>query len=122
MIDLSTVWSRYLENRDKLKALKKTLTELYMIVPEYVALNEEKKALSKKMKEIRKVVESGDPDLMAQIEDLKIDVNSDKQMLNDMLLVKMTKGEAIDLRDQYDQPQLPLFSVKFVKVDDPHGE
>ena len=51
-----------------------------------------------------------------KLEDLKIDIESDQEMLNDIALNKVMKGESIEIRDEYDNEYEPLFSVKFRKM------
>ena len=54
---------------------------------------------------------------ITQLEDLKIDIESDQEMLNDMAMTKYAKGESIELKDQYDNTYEPVFVVKFKKAD-----
>ena len=65
---------------------------------------QEKKAELKDLKSVCK-----------QIQDLKIDIESDQEMLNDIAMLKYTKGEPIEIKDKYDNEYEPVFSVKFKK-------
>lgn len=73
----------------------------------------------KKSREKKKAVEKGIKDQFAselmQLEDLKIDLASEMEMLNDIALTKMMKGESVEIEDEYGNSYEPIFSVKFKK-------
>lgn len=67
------------------------------------------------MAAIRKEIGSQVPDLVANIEDAKIDLKSDMELLNDIFLTKLIRGEEVKVENQNGQMFLPIFSVKLVK-------
>lgn len=74
-------------------------------------MQEELKGLRAKRKTITNIVDRDNYDVVTKLEDLKIDLRSDKELLNDIVLLKFTKGETIELEDRKHQAVLPIFSV-----------
>ena len=51
-----------------------------------------------------------------QLDKIKTEMETDKQILTDITLTKLMKGETVELTDEYDAKYEPVFSVKFKKT------
>lgn len=51
-----------------------------------------------------------------KMEELKSELQAEREMLNDLALTKLMKGETIEVMDKYENQYEPVFSVKFKKV------
>lgn len=111
MQNAQEVYNRILETKQKIKDIKAELKGYYQDIPEYVDLEEKLKDLRAKRKRVTLSVDNQHPDLITKLEDLKIDLASDKEMLNDIVVSTVMKGETVELQNQYQQAVLPIFSV-----------
>ena len=59
------------------------------------------KTLRENKKRVETAVKEGFSGEMQKLDDLKIDLESDMEILNDMALTKMMKGETFQLSDEY---------------------
>jgi hypothetical protein len=104
------------ENKKILKDLNKQVKEHYESDAEYERLMQQSKEINEKKKLRRNILNEDITDLLTQRDDVKIDLASDKELLTDVLLTGLAKGENLKLVDEYKQEMFPLFSVKFEKA------
>lgn len=116
MSRLQEVYNRIAESKKKMKEAKKMLQEQYEQSSEYLEHTEKIKAISAKRKIIKEAINAQNPSIVATIDDLKIDIASDKELLSDLILKSTVEGQKVELQDEYQQQILPIFSVKFTKV------
>ncbi len=55
-------------------------------------------------------------DSYIKMEELKSELQSDKEMMTDIALTKLMKGETVELKDKFDNQYEPVFSVRFKKI------
>ena len=115
MQDPQKVFSELQEKRKQLKELKRQFREELEAIPEYVELAEKKKSLNERIKQIKTSVEQSNPELANKIDDLKIDIASDKEMLSDILLNKYVAGEQVELKDEFNNNFQMAFSFTLKK-------
>jgi len=115
MQNAQEVFNRIEKTKKEIKSIKKFLTEEYEQIPEYTKLSLEKIDLNNKIKQIKLNVDNKFYDEVTKLGDLKIDLKSDKELLADIILSKMFKGEEVELQNQYKQGVLPIFKVIFKK-------
>ena len=48
-----------------------------------------------------------------KLDTLKVDLENDKQLLADISINKVAKGEKIEVEDEHEVKKTPVFSVKF---------
>lgn len=113
--NLQEVFNQIKEKKDQLKDLRVVCKDALAGSAEFKDIEEQIKTLREKKKKITNMVNEQCKDEITKIEDLKIDLESDQEMLNDMAITKYTKGESIELKDKYDNTYEPVFSVKFKK-------
>lgn len=116
MQNAQAIYNKIQETKKKIKNIKSFLKDQYELVSEYNEIQEQLKTLRIKRKEIMCYVHQQYPEEFTQLEDLKIDLASDKELLNDIVLSKYMKGDNIELENAYQQQVLPLFSVTYKQV------
>jgi len=104
------------EKKSELKDLKSICKQVMESSGELQEVEEKLKALKEKKKTLVSTLNKQCESELIKIEDLKIDIESDQEMLSDVVMVKYTQGKLIELKDKYDNEYEPTFIVKFKKV------
>ena len=116
MIDIQEVFVRIEEAKKQQKEIRKMLSDALDNTSGYKEIVDELKQLREKKKQIETVVREGMAGDIMKMEDLKIDIESDQEVLTDIAVTKLMKGESISVNDQYDNEYEPIFVVKFKKA------
>lgn len=116
MQDIQQVFSRVREAKKKIKDLKQAYKDALETSQEYQETSEALKTLREKKKQIERVTKEQFAGELTHIDDLKIDVASDMELLSDIALSKFMKGEEVEIKDEYDNVYEPIFKVNFKKV------
>lgn len=116
MQDIQEVFARIQKNKKKVKDLKTSYSDALKTVQEYVETNDKLKTLREKKKQIENTIRQDFANEFQQMEDLKIDIESDQELLNDIALTQVMKGETVAVTDEYEQNYEPVFVVKFKKA------
>lgn len=77
------------------------------LVEEMAAMREEKKGIEQNV-----IARSGE---LIQLEELKIEIATDQELLADIALNMFTKNETVEIIDEYEQTLHPVFKVAFKK-------
>jgi predicted transposase YdaD len=106
--------------------IQKTKKEQKEIKAMYKDALENSKAYQEAVEELRdardkkKKIEDGIKDEFRsefdKLDTLKMDLENDNMLLSDAALVKLTKGEPIELMDEKEQKYEPVFTVRFKKA------
>jgi len=83
---------------------------------EYQEIGEKLTTLREKKKQIEATIKEQFAGELTKIDDLKIDIASDMEMMSDIAMTIIMKGETIEIKDQYDNEYEPIFKVNFKKV------
>ena len=116
MQDIQEIFNKIEESKKDMKELKSSYKEALEGVQEYQEVQEQMKTLREKRKRIEQAIKEQFSSEITKIEDLKIDIESDMEMLSDIALAKISKGESIGITDKYSNEYEPVFKVKFKKV------
>jgi len=116
MQDLQQIFNRIQENKKKQKDIKKAYKDALASSLQYQELGEKLKTLRAQKKEIEISTKNNFGAEFTKLDDLQIDVLSDQELLNDVAMTKLMKGESIAIKDVNDQEYEPVFSVKFKKI------
>ncbi|PIR76396.1 MAG: hypothetical protein COU32_02295 [Candidatus Magasanikbacteria bacterium CG10_big_fil_rev_8_21_14_0_10_42_10] len=116
MQDLQEIFNRVQENKKKLKDLKDAYREALKGSESYIEAEESLKTLREKKKSIETELKSQFSGEFVQMDDIKIDIASDQEMINDIAMTMVMKGETVSVNDKYENEYEPLFTVKFKKV------
>ena len=114
--NIQEIFNGIKEKKDQLKDLRIVCKDLLAASEEFKNLEEQMKKLREKKKKVMAMVNEQCASEITKIEDLKIDLESDQEMLSTLAMTKYTKGESIELKDKYDNTYEPVFSVKFKKT------
>jgi predicted nuclease with TOPRIM domain len=116
MANLQEVFNRIQQTKKEQKELKSMYRDALNNSGAYQRSQEE----LKKLKEEKKKYEDGIKQEFAsefdKLDILKNELMNDSQLLSDMVLAQVAKGEKVEIKDQYDTQYEPLFSVRFKKV------
>jgi len=113
--NLNEVFKRIQDKKKEQRELKKMFRDALSINGEYQEALEELEALKLKKKKIEVGVQSDFKEEIDKIEGLKLHIAGDSQMLSDLALTQLTKGEEIKVIDDNKVEYEPVFTVRFKK-------
>ncbi len=116
MQDIQEIFNRIQVAKKKQKDIKSAYKDALATSLEYQELTEKMRTMRENKKRIEQATREQFSGEFIKLDDLKIDIESDQEILNDVALNKIMKGESIAIKDEYDNEYEPLFSVKFKKV------
>jgi predicted nuclease with TOPRIM domain len=116
MQDLQEVFNRMQEVKKKQKEIRSTYKEALDSSEEYKEVSDKLKSLRERKKQIENTIKESYAGELTKLDDYKIDLESDAEMLNDLALTKLMKGETVQVVDEYNNTYEPLFTVKFKKA------
>ncbi|MFA5211665.1 MAG: hypothetical protein WC414_04210 [Patescibacteria group bacterium] len=116
MQDIQEIFNRVQDSKRKQKEIRKIYKDALDNVGEYREAVEKMKSLRETKKRIETTIREQFASEMTKFEDLKIDIESDNQLLSDIALAKVSKGEVIEIKDQDENEYEPIFNVKFKKI------
>ena len=114
--NLQEIFARVEKAKARQKEIKTIYRDALAGTPEYEEITDKAKALRERKKQIEETVKESFGSEITELEDLKVDIDSDNEMMNDLALTQLVKGEAIALKDQYENEYEPVFAVRFRKM------
>lgn len=114
--NLQEIFARVEKSKSRQREIKTIYRDALTSTPEYEELNDKLKALRERKKQIEATVKEQFGSEITELEDLKVDIDSDMEMMSDLALTQLIKGEAIALKDEHDTEYEPVFAVKFRKM------
>lgn len=115
MKSIQEVFNRISQIKKEQKNVKGAYKDALENSDSYQKISEELKTLKEKKKQAETLIQR---DLGAQfqkIEDLKLEMESNKEILSDIALTTIMKGETVEVKDEYGNIYEPVWSVKFKK-------
>ena len=112
MPNLQEVFNRLQESKKKQRELKRDYRDTLENSPRYQEIVESIKDLREKKKQIEHETKKDFP----QLEQLKTDIASDNELLSDLALNSLVKGEPIEIADNDHNQYEPILSVRFKKI------
>lgn len=116
MQDIQQVFNRIQKARQKQKDLRKAYKDALEQTPGYKDIVDDYKDLRDKKKQVETQVKQDFAKEFEELDDLKVDIQTDQELLSDIALNKYAKGETVEVTDKDDNNYEPIFSVKFKKV------
>jgi predicted phage-related endonuclease len=116
MQNLQEVYNRILEAKRKQKDLKTAYKDALKVSMEYVEVDDKIKVLRDRKKQIEETIKSQFSDELIKIDDLKIDIETDSELLSDLSMSKLMKGETVEVEDKFGNQYEPIFKVRFKKT------
>ncbi|MFZ2189741.1 MAG: hypothetical protein WAV48_03085 [Candidatus Magasanikiibacteriota bacterium] len=116
MQDLQAIFNRLQEAKKKQKDIKSSYKEALKNSSSYEDVVDELKTLRAKKKEIEEAVRRDFSSEFTKLEDLKIDIESDTELITDIAITQLMKGESIAIKDEDGKDYEPVFKVNFKKI------
>lgn len=116
MQNLQEIFNRIEANKKELKDLRQAYKDALLQTGEHQDVVDQIKTLRERKKQIEQTVKDQFSSEFIKMDDIKIDIESDIEMLTDIALNKYVKGETVAVTDEYENEYEPIFAVKFKKV------
>lgn len=116
MSNLQEVFLRIREIKKEQKKLKESYRDALLNSTEYKQISDNLKDLRNRKKQIETDIRTQFSSEFTRLDDLKIDLESDAEMLSDIALTQLMKGETVKVKDEYEVEYEPMFTVKFKKI------
>ena len=114
MSKLDEVYSRLNTNKKRRSEIQKMIKDELSHNQRYQELKEEMKDLGDEKKMIEEEVRSSGSE-GRELDDLKLEIQTDQELLSDIALTMYSKNETVEIVDEYDQSWYPVFKVSFKK-------
>ncbi|OGH93913.1 MAG: hypothetical protein A2538_03535 [Candidatus Magasanikbacteria bacterium RIFOXYD2_FULL_41_14] len=116
MANLQEIFNRIQSIKQKQKEIKSAYREALSGQSEYKEVVDKLNTLRARKKQIETLTRQEFSGEFTKLDDLKIDLASDMELLTDAALTKMMKGETVEVEDQYHNTYQPEWNVKFKKT------
>ncbi len=116
MQDIQEIFSRIQTVKKQQKDIRSAYKEALEGSQEYQEINDKIKTLRERKKQIENTTKESFSSEFTKLDGFKTDLASDMVLLSDIALTKLTKGEIIEVFDEYNNTYEPLFTVKFKKA------
>jgi hypothetical protein len=116
MANMQEVFNRIQETKKEQKELKAMYRDALNNSGAYQRSLEELKKLREEKKKYEDGIKKEFASEFDKLDILKNELMNDSQLLSDMVLTQVAKGEKVEIKDQYETQYEPIFSVRFKKV------
>lgn len=116
MQNIQDVFNHIREMKKEQKDLRDMYKDALVQADEYEEIVEKIATLREKKKEIETRIQSQLGRAYEKLEDLKREVETEKEMMNDIALSTLMKGETVVVKDEYDNEYEPNWKVGFKKA------
>jgi hypothetical protein len=116
MKDLQSIFNHIQEMKKGMKTIKKEYSDSLLNADDHELILEELKKLKERKKQIEIRVQEQMGKRYAEWEELKDEVISKQEMLNDIAMTTLMDGKTVEVMDEYQNRYEPLFTVKFKKA------
>lgn len=115
MKTIQEVFDRLSEIKKQQKDCKSAYKDALDNSDNYRKVAEDLKALREKKKQLETIAQQELGDQYRKIEDLDLELKGQKEMLNDVAITSLMKGDTVEVKDQYGNAYEPVWSVSFKK-------
>jgi uncharacterized coiled-coil DUF342 family protein len=116
MQNAQEVFNKIREMKKEQKDLRDMYKDALAQADEYEELIEEITTLREKKKQIETRIQAELGRAWEKFDDLKREVETEKEMLNDIALTTLMKGETVEVKDEFDNAYEPTWKVNFKKA------
>lgn len=116
MQDIQEVFNKIREMKKEQKDLRDMYKDALVQADKYEEIVEEIKVLREKKKEIEARIQGQLGRSYEKLEDLKLEVETHKEMLNDVAISTLMKGETVAVKDEFNNAYEPIWKVNFKKT------
>lgn len=112
---IQEVFNRIKESKQEQKKIRDMYKDALANSAEYQEVSEKLKELKQRKKELEDKIKQDFQKEFEKLETLKADIENDQQVLSDLVLSQVSKGENVEVADENNIQYEPVFSVKFKK-------
>lgn len=116
MKNVQEVFNKIREMKKEQKDLRDMYKDALVQADKYEEIVEEIKVLREKKKEIEARIQAQLGRSWEKLEDLKLEVETHKEMMNDVAISTLMKGETVMVKDEFDNAYEPIWKVNFKKT------
>ncbi|EKE18614.1 MAG: hypothetical protein ACD_9C00285G0001 [uncultured bacterium] len=116
MQNIQEVFNHIREIKKEQKDLRDMYKDALVQADEYEEIVEQIKALREKKQAIEARIQLQLGRAYEKLEDLKVEVETEKEMMNDIALSTLMKGETVVVKDEFDNDYEPNWKVAFKKA------
>lgn len=116
MSKLQEIFNKLKITKKEQKKLKRLYKDSLDNSQEYKEIANELKTLKERKKQIEESVKEDYKAEFAKLDSLQLDIQSDTEMMSDLALNQLVKGEVIEIKDEHDNNYEPQFKVSFKKI------
>jgi hypothetical protein len=116
MQNIQDIFNHIREMKKEQKDLREMYKDSLVQADEYEEIVEKIATLREKKKEIELRIQAQLGRAYEKLEDLKREVETEKEMMNDIALSTLMKGETVIVKDEYDNEYEPNWKVGFKKA------
>ena len=116
MQNIQEIFNHIREMKKEQKDLRDMYKDALVQADEYEEIVEQLTTLREKKKEIETRIQAQLGRAYEKLEDLKREVDTEKEMMNDIALSTLMKGETVVVKDEYDNDYEPNWKVAFKKA------
>ncbi|HOX10618.1 MAG TPA: hypothetical protein P5323_02360 [Candidatus Moranbacteria bacterium] len=116
MQNVQEVFNKIREMKKEQKDLRDMYKDALVQADKYEEIVEEIKVLREKKKEIEARIQAQLGRSWEKLEDLKLEVETHREMMNDVAISTLMKGETVMVKDEFDNAYEPIWKVNFKKT------
>lgn len=115
MANVQEIFDKIKEKQKEQKTIQQIYRDVVANSQEYQNILEEYETIKLKKKKIEESLKTEMRAEMDQLYSIKVDIESEKEILNQATFSKLLKGEEVTITDEYNNKYEPVFSVRFKK-------
>ncbi len=117
MQNLQDVWLRIQDTKKQQKHIRQMYKDTLGSSQEYKEIVEKAKNLSQRKKQLESEAKADLGGEYEKLNSLKKEVQLDQELLSDIAVSTLMKGETVKITDQDNNTYEPIFNVRFKKID-----
>ncbi len=115
MKSVQDIFDRLQEKKSQVKVVRRKYKEELAASTEYQHITDEMVKLREKKKKYEKSIREQSGAAFGKMDELALAIRQDSQMLSDVALTSIMKGERVEVKDQHSGYE-PVFSVRFKRL------
>lgn len=115
MKSVQDIFNRLQEKKHQVKTVRRKYKDELALSSEYQKINDDMQKLRTKKKEYEKSIRDQAGANFARIDELALAIRQDTQMLSDVALTSIMKGERVEVKDSHSEYE-PVFTVRFKRT------
>ena len=116
MPEIQEIFDRVKDFKNKQKLIREAYKSELAHHSEYHEIKEDLEKVKIQKKEIETAIKTAMIKDFEKLEDLKLDIEADNEMISDLAFNKLMKGEKVEIQDEFGNKYDPVIIVKFQKA------